>query len=134
MEISNKRCFFYFSHGSNCGQGALVFIRDGFEYVFKGSISDLHGRYVLVQIEIEEKSYILLNIYAPNVITEQRKFWSDIQSMLQSMENIQDSTLLLGGDFNICLNPHLEKNKRVIPLTTIKQAEMICYPCLVYMT
>ena len=49
------------------------------------------------------------NIYAPNIISEQKKFWLELSTVLNNFEGINDSVLVAGGDFNVTLNPELDR-------------------------
>ena len=65
---------------------------------------DTMGRYVLVNCQIYSEPCTLLNFYAPNYDDE--SFVQDI--FLRVSGGQQD--ILVGGDFNFCLDPLLDKS------------------------
>ena len=60
-------------------------------------IKDENGRFIILDLKVENSHFILVNIYAPNDSTQQVKFFKDLQGLLApfSGENI-----IIGGDFN----------------------------------
>ena len=56
----------FFSHGSNHSRGVLVLIRDNLDFKIHSAKVDSQGRYIFLEANIQDSSYFLLNIYAPN--------------------------------------------------------------------
>lgn len=54
------------SYGSNTSKGCSVFISNTLLYTLIKTLSDTEGRYLLVNIELYNNIYSILNIYAPN--------------------------------------------------------------------
>ena len=54
------------SHGRSNSRGVLVLIRNGVDCIVHCKIVDPSGRYLILKVEIQDNSYILTNIYAPN--------------------------------------------------------------------
>lgn len=54
------------SHGSSNSGGVAVLIKNGVDCTIHSTMVDTSGRYLILKVEIEDKSYILTNIYAPN--------------------------------------------------------------------
>ena len=103
---------FYFSHGSNKSKGVLIFIRSGFVFDLIDSVIDKDGRYIILHMLINEKSFVIANIYAPNRIQEQIEFWLMIQRELEKYD-ASSTCFVLGGDFNVSLNPRLDKISKI---------------------
>ena len=53
------------SHGSNHNRGVLILISEQLEYEIKNTIIDDEGRYILLEMTIQESPFLLLNLYAP---------------------------------------------------------------------
>ena len=55
-----------YSHGSPNSCGVAVLIRNGFNCIIHNTIIDPSGLYIILKVDIEDKVYVLINIYAPN--------------------------------------------------------------------
>ena len=55
-----------YSHGSRNSCGVMVLIRNKFNCIVKKTVSDPSGRFIILKVVIEDKVYVLINIYAPN--------------------------------------------------------------------
>ena len=64
---------------------------------------------------------MLINIYNANTESEQLHTLNDLINILETFEDIQNKSVVLGGDFNVILNPSLdsEGGKPVIKKRTI---------------
>lgn len=69
---------------------------------------DLAGRYVIIHCQIFSELWTFMNIYAPN--ENDVKF---IQEVFLNLANAHDK-ILIGGDFNFCLDPVLDRSTKVV--------------------
>ncbi len=97
-----------FSHGSSNARGVAILLPPNLQYDIKNIRSDQDGRLVLVDIELEGRSLTLCNIYAPTKDKPQlqKQFLINLREIL--VEYV-DKDILIGGDFNVCINPELDK-------------------------
>ena len=98
----------YFSHGTSNSRGVCIIVpKKLVPYITKTS-QDNEGRYIALQFHLEGKNYTVLNVYAPTQekTVEQLNYLKSIELLL---EEFSDSTLIIGGDFNIIQNPILDK-------------------------
>jgi len=98
----------YFSHGSTDSRGVAIIIpKQTAKSVIK-VIDDDEGRMLIVKIDTPIGILNLINVYAPTQdhVKEQVEFVNRFQSILQSMEG---ESVIAGGDWNIILNPKLDK-------------------------
>ena len=65
-----------------------------------------------VKVEIEDKSYILTNIYAPNKDKDLVVFFRNILKVFRDGNIDCEENIIIGGDFNCPLNPLLDKKRR----------------------
>ena len=98
-----------FSHGTNEARGVCILLP--FEYQvldIEKTWVDAAGRIAMIRIKFENESYTLINVYAPtkNNLQDQLEFLNILKTLV--LEN-DDSSLILGGDFNTYLNPFLDK-------------------------
>ena len=98
----------YFSHGSSNSKGVCIIFSENIECNITKEIKDNEGRYIILDVVIKDKIYTLANLYAPtsNMKHDQLRVFGEFQFALKSftLENT-----IIGGDFNIHLNPRLDK-------------------------
>ena len=99
----------FYSHGSPNSCGVMVLIRNKFNCTIQNTISDPLGRFIILKVVIEDKVYVLINIYAPNKDKLTCKFFKNLHKTLQT-ENLDcEENIICGGDFNCPLNPKFDK-------------------------
>ena len=76
----------FFSHGSSHSRGVLVLVRDNLDFQMRSIKVDSQGRYVFLEVSIQDSPYFLLNIYAPNKCSEQCTFFKEISEILKALE------------------------------------------------
>ena len=54
------------ANGSNHSKGVMVLIKDSLDHKIIGKKIDSLGRFGIIHIEIDDKTFVLVNIYAPN--------------------------------------------------------------------
>ena len=94
----------WFSHGTNLARGVAVLFAKNFQYQVHNVISDDHGRYLLVYCTVNDKHFLLTNIYAPND--------DDKQFMTQFAGEVSHFSLnfyIIGGDFNLVMDLAVDK-------------------------
>lgn len=98
-----------FSHGSRKSRGVAIMLDKSYDYEIKTVERDEEGRFLLLDINIENKSLILVNIYAPTSddTVKQCEF---LQFISNKLETYIDRDLILGGDFNMCPDPVIDRN------------------------
>ena len=104
----------FYSHGSRNSCGVMVLIRNKFNCTVKKTVSDPSGRFIILKVVIEDKVYVLINIYAPNRDNLTSKFFKNLHKTLQK-ENLDcEENIICGGDFNCPLNPKFDKRGGVM--------------------
>ena len=98
----------FFSHGTSNSKGAVILISDGIEFKITKEIKDDNGRYLILEINIDNSLFTIGNIYAPtkNYEKDQIQVLHDFhRDLLQcSLEHT-----IIGGDYNLCLDITLDK-------------------------
>jgi len=99
----------YFSHGTCGSRGVAILFPQNIDITFNNSLSDDNGRFLLLDVTIEESNFVFVNIYAP---TKDKKDQQDIfiAFLKEKLEVYIDSNIIIGGDFNTCLNPTIDKD------------------------
>ena len=117
----------YFSHGSEHSRGTLVLIKNSLEFEMKSVCLDEEGRFVILEALVQGQKFVLVNIYAPNKTSEQISFFEQIKDELDKIDFEDHCRLIIGGDFNVILNPDLDGFGGQPKLKeSVKQIEDIC--------
>ena len=90
----------YYSHSSNQSKDVLVLIHETLQFELKSVKKDNQGRFVIVEVLVQECPVLLINIYAPNKTNEATDFYENLRSTLLESDYDQDYTIVMGGDFN----------------------------------
>lgn len=95
----------YHSLFNSKARGTAILIHKSLQFTASNVTADPGGRYVVVTGLIANIPIILANVYAPN--WDNDKFFSDF---LYNLPNLDTHHLVLGGDFNCCLNPEIDRS------------------------
>ena len=93
---------FFSSHNSQ-SRGVATFINNNFEFKINDILSDNEGNLLILNCNIGDKNITLINIYGPN--RDNPTFYEQLQNKMTKYEN---SLFILGGDFNLILDPQLD--------------------------
>ena len=98
-----------FSHGSPNSCGTAILISNKANCTELSTIPDPQGRFIISKVQVDDKVYVLVNIYAPNKDKDSVQFFGKLFTMLQTNNLDSEENIILGGDFNFPLNPILDK-------------------------
>ena len=111
----------FFSHGktNSCGV-AIGFVGTKALNILNITRDNL-GRILVIEVKIDDSVFVLINIYNANTESEQLHTLNDLINILETFEDIQNKSVVLGGDFKVILNSSwdLEGGKPVIKKRTI---------------
>ena len=98
----------YFSHGASNSKGVAIIITNNYDANIVNIRRDTNGRMILLDIERNGTIYTVGNIYAPtrNFEQDQRLAFREFTNHLEQMQN---EHIVLGGDYNLYMNPRLDK-------------------------
>ena len=101
----------YFSHGTSSTKGVAILIPNILKSLLKVNEmkKDDSGRILVLHCEMAGTEVVIFNIYAPTKdLTQEQNIF--LNSLSNFVEDYWDRNIILGGDFNICLNHRLDKN------------------------
>ena len=98
----------FFAHGDNHSRGVLILVRKDLDFISKSVRIDDEGRFVLLEALIQDTLFLLMNIYAPNKMSEQSIFYRDIQKLINETDDEKNHKIMLGRDFNITFDQKLD--------------------------
>ncbi len=100
----------YHSSFSSKARGTAILVHKSVPLSVSKVISDPNGRFNIVTGKIFGSTLTLANVYGPNWDNED--FY---KNFLFSLPDLVSSQLILGGDFNCCLDPSLDRSSKKPP-------------------
>ena len=97
-----------FSHGKSDARGVLIAFHEELNYRVIMQHVDNNGRYIVLNVLIDNNPIILVNYYAPNVESEQLKFLDELNHIFNSFEIAENTVFIWGGDFNMIFDTTLD--------------------------
>ena len=98
----------YFAHGSEHCRGVFILAKERLTFELKSCTHDKQGRYIILRGNVLEPPFVFVNIYAPNKTSEQCTFFEEIQTELDGSSIEADCGIIIGGDFNVILDPEFD--------------------------
>ena len=81
----------FYSHRSNHSKGPMILVNPRYQLEVIRSIKDKNGRSIILEIKLDNQNLVLANVYAPNDIPQQIKFY---QNLNQTLRRFSDSNLI----------------------------------------
>ena len=115
----------FFSHGTANSKGVMILINPKLDCKVEKCISDNNGRFIILDVALDDSHIILVNIYAPNDLNQQAKFFKLMQLHLQ---DFSEEIVSIGVDFNCSLSDKDKKGGNPITkkASVIKEIEHLC--------
>ena len=98
----------FFSHGKSTSCGVAIGFVGTKALNFLNIKRDILGGILVIEVKIDDSVFLLINIYNANTGPEQLHTLNDLINVLETFEDIQNKSVVLGGDFNVFLNPSLD--------------------------
>ena len=70
-------------HGSSNSQGVAILFKKGIDCSINHEIVDPEGRYIILNACIQDKDYVLINVYVPSKDEDQVNFFNNLLPILQ---------------------------------------------------
>ena len=96
----NGRCFF--SGTKTNKEGVAILVNGKLNIKIKECKEIIVGRLVTMDITIQEKEFVIINIYGPNHDND-NVFFEKLNEIIDMEKNI-----IIGGDFNTVLNTYID--------------------------
>lgn len=100
-----------YSHGSSNARGTAILVKRNSDYEINAEATDDVGRIILLKITKDKSRLVLANIYAPTQDDAAQQI-KKIDFVEEVLENFQCQDIILGGDFNLILDPFLDKKEQ----------------------
>ena len=97
-----------YSHGNNLSRGVAVLFPKNLDYEIKNCVSDDFGRFLILELNVNEYDFLLINGYAPTEDKERDQI-DFLEVIKQHLRDHYDKNIIIGGDFNVCPDPLIDK-------------------------
>lgn len=94
----------FFANGASDSKGVLIMLRRGLAVEIGRTCRDDHGRYLISEYTIDGFSFLICNIYAPNV--DSPEFFKKVEMEIEEFDN---ANIMVAGDFNFAINPQKDR-------------------------
>ena len=109
----------FWAFGTNHSRGVGIILNSVLNYKISSFDFDFNGRFLVLDLEINNIGYRLINVYMPNDHSERREFISKLSVFCNTSRNV-----ILGGDFNFVENLQLDKKGGNIGFGDIGKVEI----------
>ena len=69
--------------------------------------NDENGRFLILDVMVDETNFVIVNIYNSNTETEQVTTLLDLGKMLETIKDLSNKYIVLAGDFNFFFDTSL---------------------------
>lgn len=120
-----------FSHYNSRSRGVAILFRKGLNYKIEQKILSKNGRFIIIEITVEDITFVLVNVYAPN--EDSPTFFTEL---FQTVDTFDNPHKLYAGDFNVVRDPYIDRvgtsqytspNSRGVIDNYVKQLDLIDY-------
>ena len=123
-----------FSHGKTSSCGVAIGYFGSQQFIIESKKTDNGGRILVLEASLEDKKYILINIYNSNTESEQMETLENLNRILNTIDYSHEKHIILGGDLNIFFHSSLEasggnptiKKKSLRIILAIKERLDLC--------
>ena len=110
----------YCAHGNTNSKGVAILFHPSLAVEVLDTIEDKNGRYLIMRVKLKDEILVFANCYLPTKNNE-REQCSVLREIVDILNTFSDDTLVIGGDFNVALNPLLERSGGRIELNESKK-------------
>ena len=123
-----------FSHRTSNSKGVLIAFRESINYKSRSAQCDANGRYIILDLEIDNCPFILINYYAPNDECQQLQDLEEISNNLDRLDFKENTQFIWGGDFNVIFDEKLDadggnpklKDKSITKIISMMSENDLC--------
>ena len=86
-----------FSHGTSLARGCLIGFGEDLHYNVMKEHKANEGRFLIIECSIQDHPFLIINLYNPNIESEQVKVVEDLEKLINSIDSDHDYQVILGG-------------------------------------
>ena len=99
----------YFSHGTTASRGTCIMFKKSVNVIIHGLRTDSEGRYIIMDIEIDNLQFTLASVYGPNA--DDPEFYLNF---IETVELLGNDNRIVGGDWNFVLDVNTDKKGGIL--------------------
>ena len=100
----------FFSHGSRNSTGCAIGFSKKFNFKLIKESKDTEGRILILEVEIDDQKFLLINLYNANSETDQINVLDTLSSKLEEHDPDGECKPIFGGDFNLIFDTILDSS------------------------
>ena len=97
------------SHGKSNSFGVLICFIGSKRFFIRNKLSDNDDRILILDGDINDENFFLINLYNPNTKAEQLKTLSKLKQMLTKLHLTQNNDIIFAEDFNLLFNSNFNR-------------------------
>lgn len=86
----------------------MILIGDNLEFELVNIDIDSNSRYIFLEAMVQGSPLLLINVYAPNTLSQQEQFFSMLLSKMDEKTFHPERYVIMGGDFNFYFNVDMD--------------------------
>ena len=98
----------FISHGCRSSRGVAILMKRDLIFKMEQIVIDIEGRYIILKLKIENSEIVVGNLYAPTQDKEHDQLVV-FSKFIDQLSEFRDLPFFLGGDFNVALDPTMDK-------------------------
>ena len=98
----------FYSHGTSQSCGVLIAYFGNLNFSVNKQVGDKNGRILILDVNIDEIRYVLVNIYNANTEVEQVQVLSELSKLMKNINFSKENRIVLAGDLNVFFDTKLE--------------------------
>lgn len=100
----------FWSNGTKASKGVACLIKPKLDLNIIEIQKDTDGRFLHVNVIVDEMKFTIVNIYAPNNVSERKTFFKNTNKKIEDIRQANpEFELILLGDFNCAINPEYDR-------------------------
>ena len=100
----------YFSHGTSNSTGCAIAFSKDFSVKIVNQSTDNDGRLLILEAIINNKKFLLINLYNANTESDQLTVLDELTSKLDGLDLDANCIPIFGGDFNLIFDTSLDSS------------------------
>ena len=101
---------YIFAHGQSNSKGVMIIISEKIEHEVLEEHRDPNGRYIIAICLLQGYTFVLINVYAPNVERENAAFLSELNRKIEiAIREVSYDFIVAEGDWNFTENNYLDR-------------------------
>ena len=98
----------FYSHGTSQSCSVLNAYFGNLNFSVNKQARDKNGRILILDVNIDEIRYVLVNIYNANTEVEQVQVLSELSELMKNINFSKENRIVLAGDLNVFFDTKLE--------------------------